>query len=137
MNYELLYDRLHFKKDAVPLRQSAYTLPIGTISFGTYGGSCCGITELCEFMFDFDTTVEEFLPEFIKGLADYGETKAKGIVHLTLTKHPRGKHPYQPQWFIDTLAKYPDAIHGPWIYNPNSGNFIQMWMLPLHSDAHA
>ncbi len=94
--------------------------------------ACCGLVEACNFDDYFrDVDLEKFKKVFHQAVCEIGRNFSKAIVHLTFHKYGSlNAEPNQPQWFLDAVSSYPGAIHMDWVLNPNSGNYIQMWMLP-------
>lgn len=97
--------------------------------------ACCGLFELNDFRFPFGTPEGDFTAFFENFVRSIGEEESKGILHLTLNRWVSKRAAInQPKWFVDAVTAYPGAIHSEWVYNPNSGNYIQMWMLPTHRE---
>lgn len=93
------------------------------------GGNCCGIAEMYELIFTYPpTSEEEACKAFQETLMQWGAKRKKAFVHLTLSRYA---HVHQAAWFVKALEAYPGAIKSEWRLNPNSGNEIQFWILPV------
>lgn len=100
------------------------------------GDTCCGIREYCNFEWG-TLKGSEFKEVFAAIKAKFEEDAHEnryGFVHLTLlrTKDHQGRwRSTHPGWFLLFLKQYPGATHSEWRANPNTGNKLQFWVLPV------
>lgn len=90
---------------------------------------CCGIREYHEF-YTHDiprgvpvNAIKKAVKE--RWLEDAKEDKF-GFIHLTIL-HNEGNKP----WFLSMLRQWKGAKHTDWHTNPNTGNKLQFWVLPV------
>lgn len=98
---------------------------------------CCGIRELCQFTFG--QIKGDEIKEVFTAITEHFKENAKenryAFAHLTLLREKdytgsKFKAKY-PGWFMLFLKQYPGAVHSEWRINPNTGNKLQFWVLPV------
>lgn len=122
------------------LYRSKNDMEEGNSSIFTYevngGDTCCGIREYCNFGWG-KIQGSEFKEVFAAIKAEFEQDANEnryGFAHLTLLREQlsngrfRSKH---PGWFLLFLKQYPGAVHSEWRVNPNTGNKLQFWVLPV------
>jgi hypothetical protein len=92
---------------------------------------CCGMREIGSIWISRGVNVEKFREEFINLLqADYNYGT---IGSLTYTRTKYGSnYNLQSNEVVRFIEEWPGASAGAWWYNPNSGNMVQQWTLPLN-----
>lgn len=97
----------------------------------TYADGCCGIVEYFNF------TIREKLfegeeKECLDALTEQLRYQARqcAFIHLTLSRRKTVKAE-QPEWFVQFLNNWPQATFSDWRVNPNTGNSLQFWLLPV------
>lgn len=90
---------------------------------------CCGMVEKGEF--DFVGKQPTYCTSLQEAFNEYIQTGKYAFAHLTITRPVGERITHQPKWFMDCLKNYPGASYSGWRKNPNSGNEIQVWLLPV------
>jgi hypothetical protein len=92
---------------------------------------CCGMREIGSIWIRPNVNVEKFREEFINLLqADYNYGTI-GALTYTRTKNS-SNYNWQSNEVVRFIEEWPGASAGAWWYNPNSGNMVQQWTLPLN-----
>ena len=97
---------------------------------------CCGLREIGTFAYNYTKIFINSIPEVIEAIKKAFSTSLLfgniGALTYTLVKN-------QSDEYVDNKAAafvkaWPGASAGDWWYNPNSGNFVQIWTLPINQD---
>ena len=91
---------------------------------------CCGLREIGCFEFlskpNYKEIIETIIDAFSKGYL----TKRVGALTYTLVRYNEDKHHDKDAALL--MQAWPGASAGDWWYNPNSGNEVQIWTLPIN-----
>lgn len=97
---------------------------------------CCGLREIGTFDYAYGQVYSPRIPKIIETIQKaFTESRLFtniGALTYTLVKDSDGH-------YVDTNAAefvmaWPGASTGDWWYNPNSGNHVQIWTLPINQD---
>ena len=91
---------------------------------------CCGLREIGSIHISYGADVEKIRNEFLQ-LLKTGEYYNIGALTYTRTKDGTDFE-LQTKEVIEFIEKWPGASAGGWFYNPNSGNMVQQWTLPVN-----
>jgi hypothetical protein len=93
---------------------------------------CCGLREIGCFEFvsnpNYKEIIETIIDAFSKGII----TSDIGALTYTLVRY--NEDYYQDKKAALLMQAWPGASAGDWWYNPNSGNEVQIWTLPINQD---
>lgn len=119
------------------LVKDATNKPVASFAILLMYPFCCGMREIGGFSHGWDTifrpTAEQAL-ELLQCFYDMRDLPGlECIGALTLTEHGSRNsfQSYLPVWVVSLLSVWPEASHGDWFYNPNSGNVVRQWTLPF------
>lgn len=95
---------------------------------------CCGLREIGTFYCGHNNSFISRIPEVIKAIEKSFSTSILfsniGALTYTLVKYKRGEYVHEKAAAF--VKAWPGASAGEWWYNPNSGNFVQIWTLPIN-----
>ncbi len=95
---------------------------------------CCGLREIGTFHYRYKHGFLGRIPEVIKAIEESFSTSNLfsniGALTYTLVKYKSGE--YFDEKAAAFVKAWPGASAGEWWYNPNSGNFVQIWTLPIN-----
>jgi len=95
---------------------------------------CCGLREIGTFDYGYSQNFSASVPEIIKTIqkafAESNLFSNIGALTYTLVKYPNGR--YLEDQAAEFVNAWPGASAGDWWYNPNSGNYVQIWTLPIN-----
>jgi hypothetical protein len=97
---------------------------------------CCGLREIGTFDYGYRQKFSASVPEIIKTIqkafAESNLFSNIGALTYTLVKYPYDQ--YVDDKAAEFVKAWPGATTGDWWYNPNSGNHVQIWTLPINQD---
>lgn len=90
---------------------------------------CCGLREFGELCIFGD--IEEGREELIKDLQRYKDIfRFIGALTYTQVRTKEGDS-YSGESVDEFIETWPEASCGDWFFNPNSGNTVRIWTLPI------
>lgn len=90
---------------------------------------CCGLREFGEVYIFGD--IEKGREELIKDLQRYQDIfRFIGALTYTQVRDSRGNS-YSGESVDEFIETWPEASCGSWFFNPNSGNTVRIWTLPI------
>jgi hypothetical protein len=94
---------------------------------------CCGVREFGQLYISSRGNVPELRAAFIEAVEKSPLFRNIGALTYTRTKAAAG-YSLQDTKEVEFIEQWPGASSGDWFYNPNSGNFVQQWTLPVNQD---
>lgn len=101
------------------------------ISLYSHYDFCCGLREIGDISIPSSTDVSEFREKFISLVESNIVFKNVGALTYTRTKD-RNNINLQDDTVVEFIEEWPGASKGHWFFNPNSGNMVQQWTLPIN-----
>lgn len=97
---------------------------------------CCGLREIGTFAYSYTKSFINSIPEVIVAIekAFSASQLFCNIGALTYTLVKNQSDEYVDNKAAEFVKAWPGASAGDWWYNPNSGNFVQIWTLPINQD---
>jgi len=102
-----------------------------------YFQQCCGVMEFCHFGLYPDVS-EEVKTALLDAMKEVARVYHKGLMHFTLTKFRMSVAKVgveaagyqQSDWFVNLMKALPGVVAVPIVQNPNSFNYIEMYVWP-------
>ena len=94
---------------------------------------CCGLREFGQLFITSRGNVPELRAAFIEAVEESPLFTNIGALTYTRTLAASGLH-LQSTKEIEFIEQWPGASSGNWFYNPNSGNMVQQWTLPVRQN---